>query len=152
MWTKRHSPFFEVCSRIVPEVAAQKSRMLGCSHSRWPSGHKLAGIACPKGQGEWTTGGQLSGTSTNRIVNQVCQRCGTGWLWRPTEQELNYIESTDSGLSGWPPPDESRVLHQCVWCSKQFIQSELKQHEPNCSQRYPRRMVEPLPQAANVGR
>jgi hypothetical protein len=94
------------------EEENMRRRKDGCSHSRYPmSMGKLGGHACSKGNGEWTTGGQLCGrdpqTGRPRAV-LICTRCSWTWTFEPTMQELDYIEQ--SGLMGFAPPAKERLI------------------------------------------
>ena len=88
------------------EEQAMWNKKHGCSHSRFPmSMGKLGGHPCPKGQGEWTTGGQLHSPD---LATMICQRCSWVWQWKPTRAEFEYIEQ--NGMMGMAPPDESRLI------------------------------------------
>lgn len=90
------------------EEQAMKMKKEGCSHSRHGMGAgKLAGHACAKGKGEWTTGGQLHGDGT---ATMVCTRCSYTWHWQPTNQEREYVG--DAGMLGMSPPEESRLIKE----------------------------------------
>lgn len=92
------------------EAEKQKARKLGCSHSRHPlSSGKMAGHACAKGQGEWTTAGQLTGAG-GELASMICQRCGWVWQWKPTSQEREYI--SEAGMLGMAPPSDDRCTYQ----------------------------------------
>lgn len=120
---KRKRQFMAYLGRI--EEEAMRRRRFGCSHSRWPSGHKLAGHPCPRGQGEWTTGGQMHGKG---IATVICTRCATTWIFRASADETQAI--IDGGLAGMAPPDESVCLHQrCNWCSEFFTHKEFSEHD-----------------------
>jgi len=92
------------------EEQAMNLKKHGCSHSRHGMGAgKLAGHACAKGTGEWTTGGQVHGDGT---ATMVCTRCSYTWHWQPTSQEREYIDN--SGMLGMAPPVESRLIKEPV--------------------------------------
>jgi hypothetical protein len=85
-----------------------RNRKNSCSHSRYPMAMgKLGGHNCPKGQGEWTTGGQMHDDDT---ATMICQRCSWTWHWKPALQERQYIEQ--NGMMSMAPPDESRLIKQ----------------------------------------
>ena len=126
---KRRIEIFK--STVRSEVAAQAARMAGCSHSRWPSSAgKMGGHAAPRGQGEWATGGQIHG---HGLLGLTCLRCGKGWFWMGSPQELDYAES--AGLLNFPPPDDSRCLTACIHCSEFFTGKEVREHEKKCPKR-----------------
>lgn len=54
------------------EEQKQIARKNGCSHERYPQGHRHAGHPAPRGIGEFTTGGQLTG---RELATLVCLRC-----------------------------------------------------------------------------
>lgn len=95
------------------EEAAAIARKHGCSHTRHPMAMGLlGGHGAPKGQGEWTTGGQLSGRNDKTGAVQavlVCSRCATTWRWEPTVQELEYFQNGGTML-GYAPPAEDRLV------------------------------------------
>ena len=117
---------------MAADVAAQKARAAGCTHRRWPKGHDLAGHPAPRGQGEWVTGGQLHGSGRQRFAALTCLRgCGATWLFFPSDGEFAYLE--DSGMLGWVPPAENRLLERCTWCSKLFPKLTVHEHEEGCA-------------------
>jgi hypothetical protein len=81
------------------EEEARERRKNGCTHTRHALGTKLAGHAAPRGQGEWTTGGQMHGDGTATIT---CTRCAYQWRFLPNHTEREYTQ--DSGLLGAAPP------------------------------------------------
>jgi hypothetical protein len=88
------------------EEENMRNRKNGCSHSRYPMAMgKLGGHNCPKGQGEWTTGGQLH---SQDLATMICQRCSWTWQFKPTKAEYEYIEQ--NGMMGMTPPDDSRLI------------------------------------------
>lgn len=87
------------------EAQRIQNRKHGCTHSRAPQGAKNAGNAVARGQGEWCTGGQLTGRETATLV---CCRCGYFWQFKPTLAELDQIEN--QGLMGWSPPPPERII------------------------------------------
>lgn len=99
---ERKAKMVVALGRVEEEAALRKRN--GCSHSRHASG-KLAGHACPKGQGEWVTSGQMH---SNGKATMVCERCSTTWHWEPTVAERDYIEN--AGMLGMAPPEESRLI------------------------------------------
>jgi hypothetical protein len=93
------------------EEAAQIAKKNGCSHCRWPANSgKHAGYAAPRGQGEWTTGGQAYQDGT---AVMVCSRCATTWRFRPTSEYYNYIIQNGM-LSDPPPPDDQCLCDGCL--------------------------------------
>jgi hypothetical protein len=81
-------------------------RKNGCSHSRHPQGSgKRAGQPAPRGQGEWTTGGQLVGRD---LAVLCCLRCAWTWQWQPTYEEREFI--LNEGMLGMAPPPADRLL------------------------------------------
>ena len=105
---KRKALMQRTMAQVEEEAARRKKD--GCSHSRWPmSAGKIAGHSCPKGQGEWTTGGQLVGSEHGKeLAFLVCQRCGSNWKWKPNSGEYESILT--NGLQGWAPPATERVI------------------------------------------
>jgi hypothetical protein len=92
------------------EEESMRRRRDGCSHSRYSMAQgKLGGHAAPKGQGEWTTGGQLHGNGTATLI---CTRCSWTWTFEPTRQERDFIEQ--QGMLGMAPPPESRLIKDNV--------------------------------------
>lgn len=90
------------------EAQARWNKQNGCSHCRYPAGSgKLAGHACPRGQGEWCTGGQVHGDDTASLI---CTRCGTLWRFQASPQEREYIRET--GGTGMVPPPIDRCLNR----------------------------------------
>ena len=88
------------------EEASTKRKKDGCTHSRLPmSARKYGGHAARKGEGEWTTGGQMHDDDT---ATMICTRCSWTWHWRPTLEERRYIEQ--QGMLGMSPPAESRLI------------------------------------------
>lgn len=81
------------------------NRKNGCSHSRAPQGARNGGQAVPRGTGEWTTGGQLTGRD---LATLVCCRCGWAWQFSPTPSEREYIEQ--NGMLGMSPPSADRII------------------------------------------
>ena len=107
------------------EEEAARRKKFGCTHSRYPSGHRLAGNMCPRGQGEWMTSGQVN---SKGIASMICVRCASVWLFKVNTEEMQNI--IDGGLAGVAPPEESVCLHQrCYWCSDFFTQDEYKAHD-----------------------
>lgn len=111
----------------------------GCTHSRWPAGHRNAGESAPRGQGEWTTGGQVSGN----VISLLCLRCQTTWKFEGTQQEVEYANNSASGLMCFPPPPVERCLNKdqfisvrpvapvfqpCQKCGEEFTEKELAKH------------------------
>src|SRR5581483_4321739 len=105
------------------EEFARTNRQKSCTHSRDDKGNYVN-----KGQGTWTTGGNVG---TNGIGSLVCWRCAKTWRWRASAAEREYSENV--GLLGFVPPSEDICLTQCVYCSKDFENKELKAHEAACS-------------------
>jgi hypothetical protein len=92
------------------EEASTKRKKDGCTHSRLPmSAGKFGGHAARKGEGEWTTGGQLHSDGTATLI---CTRCSWTWHFQPTLQERDYIEQ--QGMLGMAPPAESRLITEEV--------------------------------------
>jgi len=84
-----------------------QARKNGCTHSRLSmAAGKNGGNPAPRGEGEWTTGGQLSGNGDEAML--VCLRCSWVWKWRVTNQEREFINN--QGLCGAPPPPAERVI------------------------------------------
>jgi hypothetical protein len=88
----------------------EEGRMLakknGCTHSRLSmAAGKNGGNTAPRGEGEWTTGGQLSGNAEEAML--ICTRCSYMWKWKVTNQEREFINNT--GLLGMAPPPHERV-------------------------------------------
>lgn len=109
------------------EEEAMRRKKFGCSHRRWPQGHKLAGHSCPRGQGEWTTGGQLTGR-LGRVATMVCLRCGWTWAFRTTAEEA--VDIGENGLLGVAPPPDDRLLSEsCIYCNEPFTKSEYAHHD-----------------------
>lgn len=120
---KRRRMMMVQLGKIEEEAARRKK--YGCTHSRHPSGHKLAGHPCPRGQGEWVTGGQLH---SRGIASVICLRCATTWLFRPRQEDIQGI--IDGGLAGVAPPDDDSCLSQrCRSCSEFFTQDEYEAHD-----------------------
>ena len=83
-----------------------RRRKHGCSHQRFPQGHKQAGWDAPKGAGgEWCTSGQMNSDGT---ALTICQRCAWSWKWKPNYQESEYINNV--GLLGFAPPAPERII------------------------------------------
>jgi hypothetical protein len=94
------------------EAEAMQRKKDGCSHLRLPmSAGKLGGHAAQKGTpgAEWTTGGQAHSTE---LATLICTRCSATWQFKPTSAEYQAIEQ--SGMMGWRPPDESRIVRESV--------------------------------------
>jgi hypothetical protein len=95
------------------EEQAMWQKKHGCSHSRYSAqAGKLGGHACPKGTGEWTTGGQFQGEEAGTgipLATLCCSRCAWTWHWKPTPQERHQLE--ENGFLGYPPPSEDRLLN-----------------------------------------
>ena len=88
------------------EEARMQARKNGCTHSRLSmAAGKNGGNAAPRGTGEWTTGGQLSGDGEEAML--ICQRCSWMWKWKVTNQEREAINNV--GLLGAAPPPAERV-------------------------------------------
>src|SRR6185437_16876350 len=104
------------------EEFARTNRQKTCTHSRDDKGNYVS-----KGQGTWTTGGNVS---TSGIGSLVCLRCSKTWRWRASAAEREYSENV--GLLGFTPPHDDICLHQCVHCSKDFEMKLLREHEASC--------------------
>ena len=86
------------------EEQAMKEKRDRCTHSRHPmTAGKFGGHPAPKGQGEWTTGGQMLGRKKAVLI---CTRCSYTWVFEPTDTEAEYIEQ--SGLQGFAPPTKEK--------------------------------------------
>lgn len=100
---KRRDKLTVELARVEEEVTRRRKH--GCTHSRVPQGQRNAGAPCPRGQGEWVTGGQLVGRDEAMLI---CQRCSWGWKFKTTFEEREYINSV--GMLGMPPPPPDRVI------------------------------------------
>ena len=108
---KRRSKLMVELGKV--EEQSMFRRKHGCSHSRVPQGQRNAGAPCPRGHGEWTTGGQLSGVddATGRdVAHMLCTRCSWSWRWIPTLAEREMINGP--GMLGMTPPTDDRVIWQ----------------------------------------
>ena len=102
------------------EELARQRKLNGCTHSRYPNGHKLAGHPCKKGTGEWTTAGQVHG---HGIASMICLRCSNIWIFRASLEEMQAI--VDGALAGAAPPEEERCLTEtCQYCNRVFTKVE----------------------------
>lgn len=104
------------------EEFARTNKQNTCPHSRDDKGNFV-----PRGQGTWTTGGHVN---TAGIGSLVCLRCSKSWRWRASAAEREY--SDNQGLLSYAPPPDEYCLIQCVHCSKDFEQRQLKTHEEAC--------------------
>ena len=123
---KRRSLMQVEFARIEEDSAWRRKH--GCSHFRYPSGHKLAGNPAPQNTpgGEWTVGGQLGGPY-GEIATMVCLRCSWVWQWKPSVEERAFIEQ--NGMLGMTPPAEDRLLSEtCLYCHKSFSKKEFAEH------------------------
>lgn len=109
------------------EEFARTNRQKNCSHSRDDKGNYVT-----RGTGTWTTGGQVNSSGVGSLV---CLRCSKSWRWRASAAEREYSDSV--GMLGFVPPPEEICLTQCVHCSKDFENRELKAHEENCTMKLP---------------
>lgn len=99
---KRRSMMIVELGKAEEEVMRRKRD--DCTHSRHSmSMGSLGGHAAPRGQGEWTTGGQMLGRKKAVLV---CTRCAWTWVFQPTDAEAEFIEQT--GLRGFPPPTKEK--------------------------------------------
>lgn len=132
MELKKRRDMMQVEMGRIEEESARRKRF-GCSHSRYPNGHRLAGHPCPKGQGEWVTGGQMH---SKGVASIICLRCGTAWLFKPDADEVQAI--IDGGLVGMAPPNESKCLMQrCSWCNDFMTPAEFSTHDVKaCKAKY----------------
>ena len=122
------------------ESEAQKNKRYGCTHSRYANGHRLAGYACPKGQGEWVTQAQMH---NHGIASMICQRCSTIWLWKPSAEEIQAI--IDGALVGSAPPEESKCLTEsCPYCNVMFTKEDYtaKHNEAECKAKHEKAVAE----------
>lgn len=113
---------------VQAEEQSQQRRKASCTHSRYPmSAGARGGLPCPKGQGEWTTGGQ---TLNNRHIVLICTRCARTWKWEATPEQLQA--ANDGGLLGIAPPSEDICLQDCAYCNKPVKSKDLAEHEAQC--------------------
>ena len=109
---KRRDLAMRSLAKIEEEAARNKKN--SCSHTRHPMAMgMLGGHGAPKGQGEWTTGGQFSGRNDKTGAIQavlVCSRCSMTWRWEPTVKELDYFQNGGTMLGYAPPPEDRLVL------------------------------------------
>jgi len=95
-------------AKIEQETLEEKKRR--CSHTRYPMAMGArGGHLAPKGQGEWITSGQCHSPD---LATLICMRCSYTWQFKPTRSEFDQISQT--GMLGWAPPDESRILNESV--------------------------------------
>jgi len=95
-------------AKIEQEAMEEKKRR--CSHTRYPMAMGArGGHLAPKGQGEWITSGQCH---SPKLATLICMRCSYTWNFEPTTAEFEQI--TQSGMIGWAPPDQSRILSESV--------------------------------------
>jgi hypothetical protein len=97
-------------AQVAQEEAKALSHKRACTHTRYPNGHKRAGFPAPRGQGDWTTGGQLVGAPGEQLANLICMRCSNTWQWKPTGQEAEYI--MNEGMLGMEPPSKERIVFE----------------------------------------
>lgn len=84
------------------EMEKQRSRKFGCTHSRDKDGN-----AAPRGQGTWTTQGQVHGDDT---ITLICLRCAFEWHFKGTSYERDAAVNAAHGLLGMAPPEDSRLI------------------------------------------
>jgi hypothetical protein len=75
----------------------------GCTHQR----DKSKGHMVRRGDGEWMTGGQVL---TNGDIALLCTRCQVQWIFKPTNNELDF--ANNAGLMGFPPPEIERCTNR----------------------------------------
>jgi len=88
------------------EIEKTNRRKYGCTHTRDKEGN-----SAPRGQGTWTTSGQVHGDDT---ITLICMRCGTDWHFKGSPNERDLAVNGPHGLLGMAPPDESRVINTTV--------------------------------------
>ncbi len=90
------------------EAEKRYRQQTGCTHSRLSTAAGArAGQPAPRGQGEWTTGGQVHGYDT---IGLVCLRCSTSWQFKATPQEIEFANQV--GLLGFAPPPIERCINK----------------------------------------
>lgn len=87
------------------EEEARWRRQNSCSHSC----NEKTGASVAKGTGRWITGGQVHGDGNASLI---CQRCATIWRFKPTPEELDYINNSEGGLMGYAPPPIERCINR----------------------------------------
>src|SRR5438552_1230445 len=75
------------------EEEALRKKRDACSHSRDKEGNGVS-----RGQGIWTTQGQIHG---NECITLICMRCATTWTWKGTMAERDAANNSAHGLLGW---------------------------------------------------
>lgn len=88
-------------------VGRDKMRVLNakknCTHSRDNIGKYV-----PKGQGVWTTSGQLHSDDT---ISLLCLRCQRTWVFKSLPWERELFHTGEHGLLGLAPPSDERLLN-----------------------------------------
>jgi hypothetical protein len=97
-------------AHISTEEENARSHKKNCTHTRYPGGHKKAGSPAPRGQGEWTTSGQLIGPADAQRANLCCLRCSYTWQWKPSAAEAEYLVA--EGMLGMSPPPQERITFE----------------------------------------
>lgn len=84
------------------EIEKRERQKNSCTHTRDKEGNMA-----PRGQGMWTTGGQVHGDDT---ISLLCMRCGFVWKFKGTPSERDLAVNGPHGLLGLAPPDDSRLI------------------------------------------